>query len=173
MFEVILAPTDGSAHATRAVSTAIDLAVRYDARLIVLHALLRHATAEEIRHVLVGSEIDSALQREIDGLRSVSAPLPVGGRVGRDTPSRALADRVADHVVGHATKAATAAGIEGVGSMIVPGNAARQIVEAVKREKVQLLVMGTRGLGGLQGILHGSVSQSVRNACGCACLTIP
>ncbi len=173
MFKVILAPTDGSEHANRAMKTAIDLAVKYRARLIVLHALLRHATAQEIEHIFEGSEIDVALHREIRGLRSVSAPLPVGGQGGRDTPSQALAEYVGNHVMTRATTAARAAGIEQVSTLVVSGSPTKLIIEAMEREQVQLLVMGTRGLGGLQSILHGSVSQSVRNSCSCACLTIP
>ncbi len=173
MFDVILAPTDGSAHANRAVDTAINLATKYRARLVVLHVLLHHATAQEIDHILEGVEVDQETQAEIRGLRSVSAPIPVGGSHGRDTLSRRLAERVGAHVVDRATRAAKAAGVEQITPVVAAGSPSKQIVEVAEQEKINLLVMGTRGLGGLQSLLHGSVSQAVRNACHCGCLTVP
>lgn len=173
MFDVILAPTDGSEHATRAMGAAIDLAAKYRARFIVLHVLLHHATAQEVEHILEGAEINREIRAEIRGLRNVSAPIPVGGSRGRDTPSQALAERVGAHVVDLATERAKAAGVQEVTPVVVAGSPGKQIIDVAKREKVQLLVMGVRGLGGLQSLLHGSVSQSVRSACHCACLTIP
>lgn len=173
MFDVILAPTDGSEHATRAMAVATDLATKYGSRLVVMHVLLHHVTAQEIEHILEGAEIDDEMRAEIGGLRSVSAPIPVGGSGGRDTLSRALAEKVGAHIVRVAEQRAEAAGVVQVSTLELAGSPSKQITQVSEREGAKLVVMGVRGLGGLQSILHGSVSLSVRNSCHCACLTIP
>lgn len=173
MFDVILAPTDGSTHADRATEAAIDLAVKYSARLVVAHVTLHHLTAEEATHILEDEEIDRELRRDIDALSGLTAPIPVGGSHPHHVPSRALSRRIAEHVVDKATRAAEAAGVASVSSVIEHGSPGKRIAQIAEREKACLIVMGTRGLGGLQSVLQGSVSQSVRHACRCACLTLP
>lgn len=51
MFKKILVATDGSPHAAKAVDTASDLAVRFDAELIALHVLLHGHPLAEIRNL--------------------------------------------------------------------------------------------------------------------------
>ena len=173
MFETILAPTDGSEHAGRAMNAAIDLAARYDASLIVLHVALRHASAEEVEHILNGSDIPPSIQRDIDRLHHVSAPIPVGGSGGHHELSQPLSEHIGRHIIAAAETAAQKAGVREMKSRVVSGSPTKRIVEAARSDDARLLVMGTRGLGGLNSLFHGSVSQSVRQACHCACLTIP
>ena len=173
MFNSILAPTDGSEHAGRAIEAAVDLALKYDARLIILHGESSHGTAQEITHILRDSTIPPEIQREIGKLQNVSAPIPVGGSRGKRTLSRKLEQYVGEFIVNRAVDYATEAGVKEVTSHITDGSPNRRIIEATEQEKVDLLVMGTRGLGGIHGYLQGSVSQSVRSHCRCACLLIP
>lgn len=173
MFGSILAPTDGSEHAARAMEVAIDLAVKYDSRLVILHVAIHHGTAQEIMHALRGSTVPPEIQREIDRLQNVSAPIPVGGARGKRTLSQKLEQYVGDFIVKRAEEYARAAGVREVTTQITDGSPNKRIIEAAEHEKVDLLVMGTRGLGGIHGYLQGSVSQSVRSHCRCACLTIP
>ena len=173
MFDTIMVPTDGSDHAARALAAAIDLTARYDASLIVLHVALHHASAEEVEHILNGSDIPPSIRRDIDRLHHVSAPIPVGGSGGHHTLSQALSEHIGQHITMTAVAAAEKAGIRRVVSRVVSGSPTKRIVVVARAEDVKLLVMGTRGLGGLQSLFHGSVSQSVRQTCHCACLTMP
>ena len=173
MFNSILAPTDGSEHAGRAIEAAVDLALKYDARLIILHGESSHGTAQESTHILRDSTIPPEIRREIDRLQEISAPIPVGGARGRRTLSPQLEQYVGEFIVKRAEDYAKAAGVGKVATHITHGSPNKRIIEAAKEEKADLLVMGTRGLGGIHGYLQGSVSQSVRSHCHCACLTIP
>jgi nucleotide-binding universal stress UspA family protein len=47
------------------------------------------------------------------------------------------------------------------------GDPASVIIEVANDEKPDLLVMGSRGLGGMQRLLLGSVSQKVSHSAGC------
>ena len=56
--------------------------------------------------------------------------------------------------------------------MAEEGDPARVIAEHAGLHKVDLIVMGRRGLGGLEGLLLGSVSHKVAQLAPCACLTV-
>ncbi len=49
MIKTILCALDGSTHADKSLEFAVDLAAKYDARLLFLHVLLRHVEPEELR----------------------------------------------------------------------------------------------------------------------------
>jgi nucleotide-binding universal stress UspA family protein len=46
------------------------------------------------------------------------------------------------------------------------------ILEIVDEEKPDLLVVGSRGLGGIQGLLSGSVLQKVCNSAECTVVVV-
>ena len=48
---------------------------------------------------------------------------------------------------------------------MIPGDPATAIARYAQRNKIDLIVMGTRGLGNVKGMLMGSVSRKVANAC--------
>ena len=52
-------------------------------------------------------------------------------------------------------------GVKNVAPVIEDGDAANKILEITKKEKVDFVVMGRRGLGALEGMLSGSVSTKV------------
>lgn len=82
---------------------AVDLAARYDVSLIVLHVTLHHASAQEVEHILGGSEITPSIRRDIDRLHQVSAPIPVSGSGGHHALSEALSKHIGQHVTATAT----------------------------------------------------------------------
>ena len=52
------------------------------------------------------------------------------------------------------------------------GDPAERILDCAKREHVDMIVMGTRGLSDLKGLLMGSVSHKVSHLADCACVTV-
>ena len=52
------------------------------------------------------------------------------------------------------------------------GHAAEAILRVAEAERVDLIVMGNRGLGTLQSLLVGSVSQTVSHLANCTCITV-
>ena len=52
------------------------------------------------------------------------------------------------------------------------GDAAQVILRAVERERADLVVMGSRGLGEIKGLLQGSVSHKIAQLAPCPCLTV-
>lgn len=61
---------------------------------------------------------------------------------------------------------------EKIGVLIKQGDAALQVLSVIEEQKVDLLVMGTRGRGGLRKLALGSVADELLRVAACPVLTI-
>lgn len=146
MLKTIVVAVDGSDHAARAAELAIDLAKRYGAQLFAL-SVYRHFSQLESSHSMV---------RTRDVPESPDATLS------------SLAREAADWVVqkGHE------AGLEGIEPVVRRGPAARTIIDFAREKQVDAVVLGSRGLGDITGMLLGSVSHKVNSLANCTCITV-
>jgi len=135
MLKTILVPIDGSDFANRAVDYAGDLAAKYDAKVVLLHAVHYPfgRLPEELHQFAVSEHLDG--------------PDEVGALVEKMLESAELR--------------ALNAGAKETGRDSVIGDPATVILDAAKSFDADLIVMGSRGLGGLKGLLVGSVSDKV------------
>ena len=134
MISLVLVAVDGSEHGGKAIDLAGDLAGRYGAKVVLLHALARAAYAD------VG---------EADFIRAAGNELL---RRAEDRAKRAGAPHVA--------------------AILDTGDPATRIVQQAEAHTADMIVMGRRGLGDLEGLLLGSVSHEVAQLASCACLTV-
>jgi nucleotide-binding universal stress UspA family protein len=172
MFKKILVATDGSPHAAKAVETASDLAARFDAELIVLHVLLHGHPLGEIRKLA---------QTEY-GLALPPPPPPPAGLSGTgaamvdDSKSIQALYRViqdmGDKIVEQAVQVARDKGVTAIKPLVEDGDTVQCILSCTERESVDLIVMGSRGLSGLSGLLLGSNSHKVSQLARCTLLTV-
>lgn len=148
MFKNILVPIDGSTHAKRAAVIATDLAQRYKSRLQFITVTKKPPPrlTDELRHYM-----------EIENLRG--------------TPDDLVSDAVAK-IQADAEHHARKKGVKQVKSIAQSGPVARTIAGYAKRDKVDLIVMGSRGLGQAEGMLLGSVSHKVVSLADCAVMTV-
>ena len=147
--KTILHPTDGSPQAAKALDLACDLAAERKARLIILHAQRRHGwdvVPEELKRL-----------EQVEHIRVTEADL-------RRSNAQA--------VVNAAETAARGRGLTGVETVIVEGDPTRVIVDTAQAKRADLIVIGSRGLGDLQGLLLGSISHKVAHAAPCSCLIV-
>lgn len=123
------------------------------------------------KHVLValdGSEYSqTALPTAIDVSRKFGADLFVL-HVAEHDRGRAVAysgetPAEATHLVGKAVRVARDAGVLAKGELrdVGAGHVAKVIVDTVEANDVDLIVMGSRGLSDIQGLLLGSVTHKV------------
>jgi nucleotide-binding universal stress UspA family protein len=145
----LLVPSDGSEHADRAVDLAGDIAGRYGARLTLLHVLSHDTAGRRI------AELKRYAESEHLNLTDAQ-----------------LVRRAAGDLLERAEERARRAGAKDVTLVAEEGDPARVIAEHAELHKVDLIVMGRRGLGGLEGLLLGSVSHKVAQLAPCACLTV-
>jgi nucleotide-binding universal stress UspA family protein len=80
--------------------------------------------------------------------------------------------KAGDDVVAEASKRAHTRGVQAVETVVEEGDPAKTIVDLGSRRNVDLIVMGTRGLGRLQGIILGSVAHKVTHLATCPVLTV-
>jgi nucleotide-binding universal stress UspA family protein len=165
MIKTILVAYDGSNHAEKALSFAADLASKYRARLVLLHALLRDAPPERIRKLakprdlparlrdlLKNYEIEPQIAAAAAGTPTVYVPVPA---------PRELLEAVGKQILERGEAAAKKAKVTRVSKVMVSGDPAEAIVSRAKREKADMIVMGSRGFGNLKSLLLGSVSHEV------------
>jgi nucleotide-binding universal stress UspA family protein len=145
MFRKILLPVDGSEPAMRALRVGADVAGRYGADLTVLCVYRHHGPLESSLSMVRPS--DPAL------------------------PDRALSE-FAHEVVRAAAAELNRLGAVNVRTVVKRGHPARTIVAYARENAIDLIVLGSRGLGDVEGFLLGSVSHKVTSLADCPCLTV-
>ena len=63
-------------------------------------------------------------------------------------------------------------GVHDVNVAVLDGDPANRILEYAERESVDCIVIGSRGLSDVKGLLVGSVSHKVSNRARCTCITV-
>ena len=154
MFKRILVALDGSENSSRASQAALELAEKIKAELIVLHAI----TPPALYHTEISSEgpvIEPPThEKEID------LYLEYARTVGRGIVDGTLSEAKKRGIVVKAEiPEATSSVIE-------------TIVNQAVRENADLIIVGTRGLGGFKKLILGSVSNGVVSHAHCPVLVI-
>lgn len=138
MFKKILIATDGSEHAKRALNYAVESAVKWGAKLIIL------TVVPPISPLVASSKYNAPYIPELmDDLR--------------ESHQRILSE--AANIVKNKQL-----DIEVV-TRLEEGRPSNVIVETGNEEDVDLIVMGSRGLGGITGWVLGSTSRRVVESC--------
>ena len=77
-----------------------------------------------------------------------------------------------EHLLASARSDAEAAGVRDVRTRLVDGEPAGCILRCAEEEGSDCIVLGSRGLGNLQGMFLGSVSHKVASRAGCTCIAV-
>ena len=144
----IIAAVDGSDSALAAVSVAAGIASALDAELVLLGV-----------GDLVAMEHDPGWQAFINA----------------EHPSEIGADALAARTSRNLTKAHERAHASGAGrirTVARSGDPTTEIIEQIRQDQAQMVVVGSRGLGPLSGLLLGSVSQKLAHLAPCSVLIV-
>ncbi|MGQ4877597.1 universal stress protein [Billgrantia sp. LNSP4103-1] len=145
MYKSILIPVDGSEGAKKALEVACELANQADATLHILHI------PEELSH-------------ETTLVWGIGAIAIEASRQEREDLGRQVVDKAAE--------AARAKGITQIETAVGQGDPARTIVSEARRRGVEAIVLGSRGLSDLRGLVVGSVSHKVSHIAECTVITV-
>jgi len=151
MINRILVATDASAASNRALSMAAQLSSQYNAQLSIIHV---------IRDMQIPFEIKEIPELESDTIESFAS--------AREEIMR----KVAESVLKGARQLAEEAGAVNVQTTIGTGDPASSILDLAGRRDIDMIVIGTRGLGKLKGQILGSVSRKVSNNAETSCLIV-
>lgn len=174
MFKTILAATDGSDHATKAITIASDLAARYGADLVIAHVmnedeplgpLRRFAEVEHIPTTQAPQQV-----RSVEGTPHGPVPVPGAQQPAVDAP--AVRREIGQRILHQAKSAARERGAESVDCLLLEGKAANGILDGARERGADAIVLGSRGLGNLKSALVGSVSHKVCDKAECTCITV-
>lgn len=171
MLNRILAATDGSPNAERAVTLAGEISGRFEAALTLVHVSLEQPTPEEI----------GGMQTLMQGLgHTPFAPLHMEELTqslarqssGQTVHSRADTIRIiGEHHLAHAEHLARKAGAGNIERRVLTGNPVHRILDAAEDTGSDLIVLGACGLGELKRLLLGSVAKRVAEHAPVSCLT--
>ncbi len=143
MFSRILVAVDGSPFSDRALKCAVDLAKKYTANLTIVHVVLRRFYAVTPSEAGVLATTVFVREMEAEG----------------------------KEIIGKAESYAKGEGID-FQCKLLQGVPAEEIIKTSLSEKVDLIVIGSRGLTEVRAFLLGSVSDKVSHHARCPTLIV-
>lgn len=174
MFKKILVPTDGSGHAEKAVELAADLAHKYAAELIILNVRRQEPLPDELLHMAEVEHLVEPVHARIPQVADTSSEVGAA-MANNELRARELSNvqaKLSARIVEQARDLARAKGVENITESAIEGDPARCILDTAREAGVDLIVMGSRGLSDIKGLLVGSVSHKVSQLCDCTCVTV-
>jgi nucleotide-binding universal stress UspA family protein len=177
MIKTIVVPTDGSEQADKAVVLAADIAEKYGAGLILLHVLSADPISDDLRRM---AEIEHlASPRKGAPFAAVPEGVFPASVVGERQISSSgegedheIRRRIGEEILTRAERTARERGVETLRTVIDEGDPVKQILGHAERDSANLIVMGSRGLSDIKGLLMGSVSHKVSQLSPCSCITV-
>ena len=167
----ILVPTDGSEQADKAVDLASDIASKYGAKLELLYVTWRGPSLEKLRDSIDMDQLSDSAREELDPeLHPVAEH--VSSTFIPPVVSKEASREIGEQVLERGRQTAEAKGVPAPKLVLQDGDPARVIAGAARREQSDLIAMGSRGLGGVEGLLTGSVSYKVSHTVPCSCMII-
>jgi nucleotide-binding universal stress UspA family protein len=146
MFKKIVAAVDGSKQGLKAAEVASQMAQRFEAKLVLLTVTRPIKMTPEVRRYM-----------EIEHLTG--------------EPQYVL-DEMTEQVLSEAKRCALEAGLADIQTVVKEGHEARTILDYAKRNGVDLIVLGSRGLGDIGAFLLGSVSHKVSSLAPCPVMVV-
>ena len=146
MYKKILVGLDGSKHGIEAARAAVELARVIDAELHLLTVTRPYKVSPKLRQFLEAENL-------------LGEP-------------KYVMDDMTNNIVSEATDLASKAGLENVKTVVREGKPARALLEYAKGNGIDLIVVGSRGVGELDAMLLGSVSQKVSMLSECTVMVV-
>ena len=161
--KTILIPVDGSEHARKAALVGAAIAAKFNARVILLHILLRDISVAKIyelaRTLKIPSDVLERFKHMTPAVYDFGLTIPAS--VIKPVAMTGLLIEVGRRILETEKDVIEGQGVKNVDLVMEDDDAANKIIEITKKEKADFVVMGRRGLGVLGGMLWGSVSTKV------------
>jgi nucleotide-binding universal stress UspA family protein len=143
MFSRILVAVDGSPVSERALKYAVDLGKKCNAKIVIVHVILRRFYAVTPSEAGVLATSIFVKEMEAEGRNIISRAEAFAKSEGADYQCKLL-----------------------------QGVPAEEILKAAQSEGVDLIVIGSRGLSDVRAFLLGSVSDKVSHHAKCSTLIV-
>jgi len=148
MISKILIAVDGSPHSLKGVTIGGEIAAKTGAKVILLHVVKEQELHAGLKEFVKAEHIQES-SFDMDVLKAG-----------------------AKYLLDSSLDAATATGVKDIDTEIEEGPIARTIVARAKHHKADLIVVGSRGMGDIEGLLRGGVSHRVETLAKCPVLVV-
>ena len=145
MISKILIAVDGSDYSKKALEFACQMADKFESALHIVH--VPQGTVADRVMVLGGAAVMLHASRE--DIEKAGTQVMQGAR---EIAEKSVKGKITTELRG--------------------GDPASEIVASAEEHGVDCIVIGSRGLGDLGGLLLGSVSHKVNNSAPCTCITV-
>jgi nucleotide-binding universal stress UspA family protein len=149
MISTILVAVDGSTHSMKALEFATPIAAAAKAKVVLLYVAKREEVPEAMHQF---AKAEHFADRDADILEIMKAS------------ARQMLDPYAAEL--------RAAGVAKVETEVREGHIARTIAGLAKQIKADMIVLGSRGMGDIEGYLRGGVSHRVEILADCPVLIV-
>jgi len=146
MLKKILVAIDGSQPSQRALDMGAQIAEKFDAVLVLIYVIRDMQLPDSLRQM---AEVELVQESRLTTLQ-----------------------KIGQTILAEAATRAKKQGAKEVRSEVRPGDPAGAILRYAAENGVDIIVMGSRGLGEMESFLLGSVSRKVSNLAKVGCLTV-
>ena len=171
MFKTILVANDGSAGALVAAEAASDLAVKYDADLVMVYviperflvdALQRYAAMEPLRI------LDDVQTGDVQERMKVMAH----DAAQHDDNITRSSEQMGQHVLVIGEHVAKEKGVEKIKTYLESGDPVREVIKHAEFTNADLIVVGRSGHASAHVTSVGSTANKIIHRANCACLVV-
>ncbi len=149
MINKLLVAVDGSSHSMKAVDYASAIAASCKARVIILTVVKAHIVPKHSAELRKYAKLEHISGSDLDALKTL-----------------------AGNLVAHAEKRSRENGVDDIMTKVQEGPVARTIIACARQHDVDMIVVGSRGLGNIEATLRGGVSHRVELLAKCPVLTV-
>lgn len=163
MINRVLVAYDGSGNGRRALNVAAELSSKLAAELCIVHVLMHGRPAKELVRMAEVEHLVAGVQTAMPEGTSLArgSALDYFSQAESAGQSADVISAVGDQLVAYAKDHSQDLGAKVVKTTVRMGDYADEILEAANEMDVDMIVMGSRGLGMLRSAVLGSVSQKV------------
>ncbi len=175
MIRKFLVALDGSDHASKALDLAVELAGSSKAAITVLNVVSdKPLTEGEIQ--LARTEFKYGVGQALNAPQLIrdhaSTTADALTEASQGIVGLAVRQAIGQRLVDRGAAEAKSKGVSQVNTLVEAGDPAATILAVAGEEKPDFIVMGTRGLGTMTGLLIGSVSHKVVRLANCSVITV-
>jgi nucleotide-binding universal stress UspA family protein len=174
MFSKIIVATDGSDHANNALKIAIDMALKYESELTIVHVLTHDHPSEEMERMIEVEHLDQGFSptHTHDEVNRIADTLAKRSLLRSGDKEARVVTVIGEQILKAAHHMAHDAGLKKVRTEIHAGDYANAILDVADKKQADIIIMGSRGLSPLRGFVTGSVSHKVAQRANCSVLTV-
>ena len=173
--ERIMVALDGSDHSEKALDLASDIAAKHGAELILLHVLSEGPLSDAEHHMAEVEYLDEiAASLDASAIESPGDPSIRAQRVLQhyaDVAHR-FREAMGQRLMSQSSARARERGVDSVQTVLEGGDPASTILRLANGLHIDMLVLGSRGLGDVKGLFMGSVSHKVVHLAECTCVAV-